>query len=264
MQSNVTVDIFTSGNGPGGVPAAAAVPCYLTPKGQSTLTSPYYTHVLYLPTGTTIADDFQPGTLTPGNTADVVYIPSGGSGSPYTVVLVREWSIGSPLDHLEALLIKGIVQPNTQGNPAGGCQVGTPVAQSVTSSGDNVSVGHFKWTQKVFDTNGFTTTAASNGQLVAPGTGLYLATVNLQVNTANIGGYFQVFFQENGSGELDEMTVPLISGGTNPNNNNGQAGLATLVSMSENSYLTVGANLYLASTPAGQTWAGLYSLVKVG
>jgi hypothetical protein len=107
LAPNVTVDIFRHGGGPGGTPAVAALAAYLTPRGNSNVTTAFYTHLLYVPSATDIRDAYVPGSLTPGSSPDVVYYPAGGSGNPYTVVLVREWNIGGALDHIEVLLVKG-------------------------------------------------------------------------------------------------------------------------------------------------------------
>jgi hypothetical protein len=197
-----------------------------------------------------------------------------GTLQPLSSGLVQTvYNLGPKIDQGQPFLVARdkfgqwyAIQSPVEGSETGGAQVGSPHPLNVTTIGDQVSVGNFKYTTILFDataSDAMTETTTTDGKLTAPVAGLYLATVNLQVNTGFIGGWFQVFFTNNGVGQLDEMTVAL-SAAVNPNNNNGQAGLSTLVNMTAGEYVQVGANLFLNSTPAGQTWAGLFSLVKVG
>ena len=59
--TNTTCDIYRSGNSPPASPDVAGVRCVLTPRGQSTLTSDLYTHVLLVPPTTLgVPDDVGP------------------------------------------------------------------------------------------------------------------------------------------------------------------------------------------------------------
>jgi hypothetical protein len=103
--ANTTCDIYRHGNTPPSAPDVPGVVCALEPKGQSTLTTPDYTHVLLVSPTTDIRDDFSPGTLTAGPNADTVWIPNK-NGTSFTVILVRRKARGTTMDHKQVLLMR--------------------------------------------------------------------------------------------------------------------------------------------------------------
>jgi hypothetical protein len=260
--SNVSVDIFRAGNGPGGVPATAALACYLTPKGQSTLTTPYYTHNLYLPTGTDIRDNFQAGSLVAGANSDAVYIPSGGAGTLYTVVLVREWNIGGPLDHLEALLIRGAVTGSGAGGRTNVCSVNTAQVNTTGNVG-NVYTTTFKWGNVVFDPNSLASTVGTNGRITIATGGYYLVNADIEVNDGNVTGWSLLQIVKNGSTVVHQKYDQVYST-TNNNNNNGVVETSTVLSLNQGDYLTITCILYLTGASGGQTWTGNFSVAQAG
>src|SRR4051812_1756223 len=102
---NTTCDIYRVGNAPPASPDVASVKCAIEPKGQSTLTTPYYTHVLRVPASTDIRDDLQANSLLAGANCDKVYIPDK-NGIWYKVVLVRTRGLRTALVHKEVLLYR--------------------------------------------------------------------------------------------------------------------------------------------------------------
>ncbi len=103
--SNTTCDIYRSGNSPPAAPDVAAVKCFLEPKGQSTLTTQNYTHVLWVGPTIDIRDDTSGGTFSVGANTDKVYVPDK-NGTLFKVVLVRRYARGTPVDHKKALLLR--------------------------------------------------------------------------------------------------------------------------------------------------------------
>jgi hypothetical protein len=105
VPANTTCDIFRSTNNTQ-TPDVAGVSCYLAPRGQSTLTTPYFTHLLLVPPGTDVRDDYQQGSLNYGTNTDKVIVPQTGSvgAQPFKVVLVRRVGRGTSVDHLQVLL----------------------------------------------------------------------------------------------------------------------------------------------------------------
>jgi hypothetical protein len=101
MTANTTCDIYRAGNAPPASPDVAGVKCYLAPKGQSTLTTNNYTHVLYVTQGTDVRDGS--GGLGVGTNPDHVYVPDK-NGTAFTVVLVRRVGRGTAVDCLQVLL----------------------------------------------------------------------------------------------------------------------------------------------------------------
>jgi hypothetical protein len=110
--TNVTIDILRASEAVkvGGVPAATAVRALLVPKGQSNLTTPYYTHLLLVNPTVDVRDDFLT-TLKAGPNADVVGVPDK-NGTRFTVLLVRRKGRGTALDLKECLLLRtGVTFP---------------------------------------------------------------------------------------------------------------------------------------------------------
>lgn len=105
LSANNTCDIYRSSNAPPSAPDVAGVRCYLMPYGQSSLTTPDYTHILYVAANVDIRDNFIASTFSAGGTADKVYVPNQ-SGTPFAVVLVRRYGQGTPSDHLRVLLAR--------------------------------------------------------------------------------------------------------------------------------------------------------------
>ncbi len=104
VATNTTCNIYRSSNAPPAPPDVAGVACHLRPAGGSTLTTSFYTHVLLVPPGTDIRDDFTYGQPpVAGPNSDKVYIPDS-NGVRYTVVLIRRVGQGTALDHQEVLL----------------------------------------------------------------------------------------------------------------------------------------------------------------
>jgi hypothetical protein len=102
--SNTTCDIYRANSGPPAAPDVPGVKCALEPRGQSSLTTPAYTHVLLVGPTVDVRDGFTPGTFSfDPNRADVVYIPDR-NGVKYVVVLVRRQGRGTALDHKQVLL----------------------------------------------------------------------------------------------------------------------------------------------------------------
>src|SRR5262249_59254420 len=94
--TNTTCDIYRSTSPPPpAAPDVAGVKCFLNPKGQSTLTTGVYTHVLLVPTGTDVRDQFPGNTFGVGPAADIVYVPDK-NGTKFLVVLVRRQGRGTP------------------------------------------------------------------------------------------------------------------------------------------------------------------------
>jgi hypothetical protein len=103
--TNTTCDVYRHGNSPPSAPDVPGVKCALLPKGQSTLTTPDYTHLLLVPTTTDIRDDFSAGSLSAGTNADSLWIPNQ-NGTGFTVILVRRKGRGTAMDHKEVLLMR--------------------------------------------------------------------------------------------------------------------------------------------------------------
>jgi hypothetical protein len=99
--SNTTCDIYRAGNTPPNLPDVAAVKCYLSPKGASTLTTQNYTHLMLV--GPTVDIRDGSGYLNPGTNPDTIYVPDL-NGVAYTVILVRRKARGTALDLKEVLL----------------------------------------------------------------------------------------------------------------------------------------------------------------
>ena len=105
VPANTTCDIYRVGNAPPANPDVAGVKVNLSPKGQSTLTTSSYTHVMLVPQGTDIRDNFIASSFSAGANCDNVYVPDK-NGTKFAVVLVRRIGRGSPLDHLQVLLAR--------------------------------------------------------------------------------------------------------------------------------------------------------------
>jgi hypothetical protein len=103
--TNTTCDIYRAGRMPPAAPDVAGVQVALNPRGQSTLTTGWYTHLLLVNPTVDIRDDFQAGGATPsaGVNADTVYVPDK-NGTKFTVILVRRKGRGTALDLKEVLL----------------------------------------------------------------------------------------------------------------------------------------------------------------
>ena len=63
MAPNNTCDIYRTGHTPPATPDVAGVACYLMPYGQSSLTTPNYTHILYVAATVDIRDNFIASTV---------------------------------------------------------------------------------------------------------------------------------------------------------------------------------------------------------
>jgi hypothetical protein len=108
--ANTTCDIYRSGNAPPAAPDVPGVSCVLVAKGQSSLTTLYYTHVLLVSATTDIRDNFS-STFTPGPSCDTVYVPDR-NGTQFQVLLVRRKGRGTGGDVKEALLLRtGVTYP---------------------------------------------------------------------------------------------------------------------------------------------------------
>ena len=105
MPANSTCDIYRSGHAPPSSPDVAGVPCFLMPYGQSSLTTPSYTHVLYLDATVDVRDNFIASSFSYGASADNVYLPDQ-TGTQFTVVLVRRYGKGTTSDHKRVLLAR--------------------------------------------------------------------------------------------------------------------------------------------------------------
>jgi hypothetical protein len=105
--TNTTCDVYRVGRTPPAPPDVAGVRCLLNPKGQSTLTSGWYTHVMLVPTTTDVRDDFQQagGAPAAGPNSDFVYVPDK-NGQKYQVVEVRRQGRGTALDCKQVLLYR--------------------------------------------------------------------------------------------------------------------------------------------------------------
>ncbi len=103
--TNAVCNIYRANNAPPSAPDVANVPCTLTVKGASDLTTPYYTHVMLVATSVDIRDDYSGGQFTTvGTQMDKVYFPSLGAQNEYRVVIVRRVGAGTALDHKQVLL----------------------------------------------------------------------------------------------------------------------------------------------------------------
>jgi hypothetical protein len=99
--TNTTCDIYRAGNVPPAPPDVAGVHCFLEARGQSTLTTQNYTHVLWV--GPTVDIRDGSGGLSAGTNPDRVYVPDK-NGTAFTVILVRRYGRGTGMDHKRALL----------------------------------------------------------------------------------------------------------------------------------------------------------------
>jgi len=103
--TNAVCNIYRASNAPPNPPDVANVPCTLTVKGASTLTTPYYTHVMLVEASVDIRDDYTGGQFTSvGTQMDKVYFPSLGAQNEYRVVIVRRLGVGTAMDHKQVLL----------------------------------------------------------------------------------------------------------------------------------------------------------------
>ncbi len=101
---NDTCDIYRAANSPPATPDVKGVKCYLKPKGQSSLTTPYYTHLMLVAVETDIRDDYDHGNFTAGaGSSNWVWVPDM-NGNKFNVILVRRVGKGTPLDHKQVLL----------------------------------------------------------------------------------------------------------------------------------------------------------------
>jgi hypothetical protein len=110
--TNTTCDIYRNAHSPPSQPDVQGVPCFLKPKGASTLTGLNYTHEMLVNPSVDIRDGYaagggatSPAQITLAGTYDKVYVPNM-NGVPYFVVLVRRVGRGTPLDHLSVLLVR--------------------------------------------------------------------------------------------------------------------------------------------------------------
>jgi hypothetical protein len=109
MAPNTTCDIYHWGAAPPSPPSVAGVKCYLTPVGQSTLTTPQsytgtqagYTHKLYVDHTVDIRDGTGMASLSP-NQPDSFYVPDK-NGQQFQVVMVRRYGRGTATDYLIVL-----------------------------------------------------------------------------------------------------------------------------------------------------------------
>jgi hypothetical protein len=101
---NMTCDIYRTGRAPPQTPDVAGVQCFLIAKGQSTLTTQAYTHVMLVDSSIDIRDDNATGNFTAsGANADSLYVPNQ-NGSKFVVILVRRIGRGTALDQKQVLL----------------------------------------------------------------------------------------------------------------------------------------------------------------
>jgi hypothetical protein len=101
--SNTTCDIYRNAHSPPAAPDVAGVKCFLRAKGASTLTTPNYSHELWVDPSVDIRDGGGVAGLTISANADKVYIPDK-NGTFFYVVLVRRHGRGTAMDHLRLLL----------------------------------------------------------------------------------------------------------------------------------------------------------------
>lgn len=102
LLTNTTCDIYRDGSSPPAAPDVAAVPCRLEPlPPYDASTNEYVTHLLYVPTGTDIRDNY-PNFLD-GRDGDRVYVPDQ-DGTLFRVVLVRRHMRGTEQDHKQVVL----------------------------------------------------------------------------------------------------------------------------------------------------------------
>jgi hypothetical protein len=104
-KSNTTCDIYRSTNSPPNPPDVAGVKIYLTPKGQSTLTTSWYTHVALMDPTVDIRDNLQVSGGIPsiGTAADNIYVPDK-NGTRFQVVVVRRVARGTAGDMKQVIL----------------------------------------------------------------------------------------------------------------------------------------------------------------
>lgn len=105
MPPNNTCDIYRSTNAPPASPDVPGVSCFLMPLGDNTLTTPSYTHILYVDATVDVRDDFVAASFSAGANADNLYIPNQ-NGTKFTVVLVRRYGQGTKSDHKRVLLAR--------------------------------------------------------------------------------------------------------------------------------------------------------------
>jgi hypothetical protein len=108
-QTNTTCDVYRSGHSPPAAPDVAGVKCLLTPRGQSTLTSQNYTHVMLVGPTVDVRDDYNAGFVAGAN-ADSVYVPDR-NGTKFNVILVRRHGRGTPADCKQVLLVRTAGSP---------------------------------------------------------------------------------------------------------------------------------------------------------
>jgi hypothetical protein len=102
VASNVTLDIFHNGGGPGGTPDVAAAAGCLLPLGNlSTLNNALYSHLLLVDLSVDIRDQF--GGV--AGSTDNVYIPDK-NGTKFTVYLVQRVGQGTRTDHKRCFLLR--------------------------------------------------------------------------------------------------------------------------------------------------------------
>jgi hypothetical protein len=105
VSTNTTCDVYRSGNAPPAAPDVPGVKIYLAPKGATSLTTQFYTHVLLCDVNTDIRDNFVANNMQVGTAADKVYVPDQ-NGVAYTVLLVRRVGRGTAVDHKQVLLLR--------------------------------------------------------------------------------------------------------------------------------------------------------------
>jgi hypothetical protein len=102
--SNTTCDIYRTGRAPPQAPDVAGVKCFLSPDGQSTLSTLAYTHVMLVDSSIDIRDDNLSGNFNSnGPNADSLYVPNQ-NGSKFVVILVRRIGRGTTVDQKQVLL----------------------------------------------------------------------------------------------------------------------------------------------------------------
>jgi hypothetical protein len=107
-KNNTTCDIYRFNHSPpADMPDVAGVKIYLQPKGQSTLTTIWYTHVALVDATVDIRDNMQisSGVPTIGPNADNIYVPDK-NGTKFQVVLVRRVARSTAGDMKQVLLFR--------------------------------------------------------------------------------------------------------------------------------------------------------------
>jgi hypothetical protein len=118
LSPNTTCDIYRSGNAPPVAPDVAAVPIMLTADFEpsqevqvTTSTITRWTHKAQVDISVDVRDGYQGrsagGAEQPPANADTIYVPDK-TGTPFDVVMVVRMGQGTPLDHLQVYLHRGV------------------------------------------------------------------------------------------------------------------------------------------------------------